>query len=286
MIEGSLNPRDRFNSNEDEKNDEVELPQENDDDDIPDWQGGQKAQGKVSKKICLKGGERSKGGALRSLDCVAEQLRLDHLVVETKKTLHWIRGQRQPQAGRTRFEDWEEDEVVRIKGYTSISMRYPAVHDSTKAIQEYARLTESYLYMRNKNWAKSRYDTVLIRYEQSEGDHTMANRRVARLLLLFSTECPVTATTIELAYVQLFRLVGTGPDPCSDMFKVRKDKYAVIEIDTIERGCHLIPSYSGFATPMASGRSLPSLDAYEDFSLNNYIDEHMYNTIYNADRWT
>ena len=108
----------------------------------------------------------------------------------------------------------------------------------------------------------------------------MSNRRVARLLLLFSVECPVTGERLNLAYVQLFRVVGADADPLSGMFKVRKDQYQVIEIDTIERGAHLIPCFSRFDTRMADGKSTPSLDVYTDFWLNNYIDIHMYNTIY------
>ena len=107
----------------------------------------------------------------------------------------------------------------------------------------------------------------------------MGNRRVARLLLLFSTLSPA-AEKLNLAYVQLFRVVS-HPDGSTGMYKIRKeDKYEVVEIDTIERGVHLIPCFVGYETKMANRFSRPALDVYKDYWINNQIDLHMYNTIY------
>ena len=65
------------------------------------------------------------------------------------------------------------------------------------------------------------------------------------------------------------------------MYKVRKEaKFDVIEIDTIERGVHLIPVFAGFDTKMANGITAPALDLYTDFWINNHVDLHMYNTVY------
>ena len=83
----------------------------------------------------------------------------------------------------------------------------------------------------------------------------------------------------KLAYVQLFQVVLQ--DEPSGMYKVRKEaRFDVIEIDTIERGVHLIPVFVGFDTKMANGTTAPALDLYSDFWINNHVDLHMYNTIY------
>jgi len=66
------------------------------------------------------------------------------------------------------------------------------------------------------------------------------------------------------------------------MFKVRKDRYAVIDIATIERGVHLVPCFPGLDTRMADTKSSPSLDVFTDFWINNYVDVHIYNTVYES----
>ena len=84
---------------------------------------------------------------------------------------------------------------------------------------------EAYGYGKNADWKKPRYDIVLIRYDQAEGNHTMSNRKVARLRLLFSIEVRAPGEDdfrkLDLAYVQLFSVVDNGADPLSGMFKVK-----------------------------------------------------------------
>ena len=276
--ESKLSSKDILRLNADDADgDEGTLDESDSEEDQQVKNGPIESEGEVSKKNSFIGRERWKG--FRYLEFIENQFKLETLVLETKKTLQWIRRGRQPIARRT-FDDWEDREPVSIRGYSALSIYYPMVHDATQPVQEIAKCTDVYYYGKNQEWGKSRYDTVLIRFEKSEGNHTMSNRRVARLLLLFSVECPVTGERLNLAYVQLFRVVGADADPLSGMFKVRKDQYQVIEIDTIERGAHLIPCFSRFDTRMADGKSTPSLDVYTDFWLNNYIDIHMYNTIY------
>ena len=108
----------------------------------------------------------------------------------------------------------------------------------------------------------------------------MSNRRIARVLLIFSAMSYWNEERFKLAFVQMF---STSPqvDRWSGMFKVKKqDLFEVVEIDTIERGVHLIPCFTGLDLKMANRRSDPALDVYTDFWLNNQIDMHMYNTIY------
>jgi len=67
------------------------------------------------------------------------------------------------------------------------------------------------------------------------------------------------------------------------MYKVKKAQwFDVVEIDTIERGVHLIPCYGGslVATCMTTATSLPALEVHDEFFINNQIDLSMYNIIY------
>ena len=122
---------------------------------------------------------------------------------------------------------------------------------------------------------------VLVRYDAGEEIDEMSNRRVARLHLLFSipdTESD-SGRKIDLAFVQLFRTIRP-PDPISGQYKVVKDRFDVIDMDTIERGVHLIPCFKGFESSMATANSAPALDVYREFFINNHVDIHIYNTVY------
>ena len=164
-----------------------------------------------------------------------------------------------------------------MTGFTRLAMQYPAVHDPSELVKEHVYARPDYAYGKDQTWRKPRYDTVLLRYDENEGVNTMSNRRVARVHLLFKTE--LGRDELSLAYIQLFQTVTF--DPYCGMYKVKKlERYEVIEVDTIERGVHLIPSYSGLDTAMATGNSPPALDTYTQFFINNHIDLHMYNTVY------
>ena len=250
-----------------------------DDDDVTgEDQGEAEIDEDLSKVVRLTSKGRWQGE--RNLEQVEKQLKLENLVSETKKFLEFLATAR---VSRT-VPDWLDGGVITAVGYSMLSVRYATVHDHTKHIRETLRSTETYGYGKNADWKKPRYDTVLIRYDQTEGNHTMSNRKVAHLRLLFSIEVRVPGEDdfrkLDLAYVQLFSVVGNGADPLSGMFKVRKDRYTVIDIATIERGVHLVPCFSSLETQMADAKSSPSLDVYTDFWLNNYVDVDMYNTVY------
>ena len=94
--------------------------------------------------------------------------------------------------------------------------------------------------------------------------------------------CNVTGKKIEMAYVKWFKLGINQWDSKTEMFKVKKSMpgdYGVIEIGSIKRGAHLVLCFKGFEMPMAKLDLKPSLDEYSDFWINNWIDEHKYNTI-------
>ena len=64
-------------------------------------------------------------------------------------------------------------------------------------------------------------------------------------------------------------------DHWTGMFKVKTlEKYEVVEVDSIERGVHLIPCFVGHETEMASANTVSALDNYDEFWINNYSDSH------------
>jgi hypothetical protein len=215
----------------------------------------------------------------RELSVVEEEESFMDLVVQTMRYWRWIHSGRRTNA-RRRAEDLNINERGRIEidGYRALRICYPSVHDGDMMIKEIIRSTPSWSYGQNTDWKKSRFDTVLVRYQEIEGGHQMASRRVARVLLFFS--CMMGDQVRKLAYVQLFQVVLQ--DKPSGMYKVKKDaaRFDVIEIETIERGVHLIPVSGGFDTKMANGTTAPALDLYSDFWINNHIDLHMYNTVF------
>ena len=73
----------------------------------------------------------------------------------------------------------------------------------------------------------------------------------------------------------------------SGQYKVVKDRFEVIDIETIEHGVHLIPCFKGFETSMATAKSPPALDVYREFFINNHVNIHMYNlyTSLDDERW-
>jgi hypothetical protein len=219
-------------------------------------------------------GERWKG--LKYVDDVERALELQNLTIETKKCIRWIRSDR-TQTSQRRLEGWQNEEIVQISGHACCELQYPQVYDTNVLITEFLRSTEKWSHGQHKG--HPRYDTVLIRWKEEEGDHSMSNRRVGRLLLLFSTVCNITRRTIEMAYVEWMIPASTW-DKKTEMFKVKRSgDCGVIGVDSIERGVHLVPVFDGFNTPMAATMR-PSLETYRDFWVNNWLDGHIYNTIY------
>jgi hypothetical protein len=217
----------------------------------------------------------------RDINYVETDLQLPNFSVETRKCLRWIRTKR---PSCYRLEKWEENEVIQIEGHTMARIQYPAVHDTMEIISEIIRSTEGYQYHQNRNWRAARFDTVLIRWEKDEGSHAMSNRRIGRVLLLFSAIPGSTGHTIGMAYVEWMRVTSNKWDGKTEMFKVARSnppEYMVVDIESIERGCHLVPCFEGFDTRMAGKPEFtPGLNEYTHFWINNWIDRHMYNTIY------
>ena len=101
---------------------------------------------------------------------------------------------------QTRGEDLDINERGRIEiyGYLALRICYPTVHDREVMIKEVIRSTQSWSYGQNTDWKKSRFDTVLIRYQAIEGGHQMASRWVARVLLFFRVLLVIRCTNSHM----------------------------------------------------------------------------------------
>jgi hypothetical protein len=222
------------------------------------------------------------------IETVERELELPNLTDETKKAIRWILTK---QSSRRRLNAADEEAGIAISRYSCATLQYPTVDDPIMLITERMRSTDQHQYGKDRNRTAPRYDTVLIRWSDSnDAEHCMSNRRVGRILLLFSTTYKLSLNEekpIELAYVEWFRLINNGWDNKTEMFKVKKaESFGVIDIRSIERGVHLVPCFKGFNTQKNGQGVQPSLDEYKEFWINNWIDRHMYNTIYgNPEKW-
>ena len=214
---------------------------------------------------------------LRELRTVAEDIGHHQLIGETFRYIRWVTSGRQQTIRRVPIGD----QRVELKGYLALRLSYLTVHDENVRIEECARSDPAWMHYQDKEWVKPRYDTVLLRYSNDEKeDRLMYNKRVARLLLLFSLATGNEHETHQLAFVEMFG-ISPSVDPDNGMYRVKKSSsFEVVEIETIEQGVHLIPVYKGTSTEMASSTSKPALDTFSEFWLNNQVNLHKYNSIY------
>ena len=134
----------------------------------------------------------------------------------------------------------------------------------------------------------------------------MTYQRVAEVLLLY--KCNREAMNMisahrgsdvgEYAYVQWMNTIGGRPDKDNGMYMIRRThQTAVIHIGDIERSVHLIPKYGrqiGATTKLIRKlqytlqdpvteeilKAPNAIAEFEEFWLNSWIDNHMYNQIY------
>jgi Plavaka transposase len=191
--------------------------------------------------------------------------------------------------------------LINTKGRSQVNDPHELVVDDAKCVNEHIRSGPVY---------GGRRDFVLVKRPTSNTrtqETSMTYRSVAELLLLF--KCNRGAMDMmsahsrgsdvgEYAYVQWMNTVGGRPDKDNGMYTVRRTRRtAVIHIGDIERSVHLIPKYGrqiGATTKLmrklqdtlrdaVTGEipKAPSATAeFEEFWLNSWIDNHMYNQIY------
>ncbi|KAF9487940.1 hypothetical protein BDN71DRAFT_1485194 [Pleurotus eryngii] len=127
-----------------------------------------------------------------------------------------------------------------------------------------------------------RYDTVYLSNES--GKAGFQGLHVARLRLLFSFKW--RGASYPCALVHWFSVTGDCPDPLTKLWIVEPDMYAnglpvtaVVHLDTIFRGAHLIG--------VAGSSFLPekfafhhTFDAFSHFYVNKYADHHAHETAF------
>ena len=203
---------------------------------------------------------------------------------ETLRTLAWIHDGRKPGSywRGAELQLSGAREIIVMAVYNALRLVYPQQADPSKLVMEYCRCTEKYPYGKDRNWMKPQCDTVLVRYNKNpvnrHGGSTMDGRRVARLASLFKLN---VLNNLQLALVQWFDC-SRMPEQDTGMFIVtKKQEFEVIEVDTIERGVHLIPHFGRPGTTRKARQGdVLGLDNYEKFVINNHVDLDLYNMIF------
>lgn len=108
---------------------------------------------------------------------------------------------------------------------------------------------------------------------------------IARVHLFFSFE--VGDDTFSCALIHQFCKSFDDPDPDNGMWIVEpdfdSDKYrvmSVVHVDSIVRAAHLLPVFRGNAAVPRVMNFSNTLDAYEAFYVNKYIDYHAFETVF------
>jgi hypothetical protein len=130
-----------------------------------------------------------------------------------------------------------------------------------------------------------RRDCVLIvEDEELDGMHGMV---VGRVKMFFSFEHK--DSFYPCALVDRFARVGRAPDPLTGMWKVKPETVkvrgntvrvrTVEHLETILRAVHLIPVFGNGDLPSHFDYRC-SLDAFEMYYVNKYIDHHAHETVF------
>jgi len=104
---------------------------------------------------------------------------------------------------------------------------------------------------------------------------------VARVLMFFSFT--FDEKPHQCALVHWYSIFGDQPDPDNRMWIVTPDYFggarslSVIHIDSIFRAAHLLPIFDVTPLPRTLNYTA-TLDSFQAFYVNNYIDYHAYET--------
>jgi hypothetical protein len=128
-----------------------------------------------------------------------------------------------------------------------------------------------------------RYDCVLV--QVGPEDDGFRSMQAARTRLFFSIKHD--DTIIPCALVEWYETVGDNPDDKVGMWVVKPEYTAnrqrrvaaVIHLDSVVRGIHLIPVYKGLQISRKHSYSM-TLNTFRQFYINKYIDYHAFETIY------
>ena len=128
-----------------------------------------------------------------------------------------------------------------------------------------------------------RHDCVLVQVDSE--DNGFRSMQVARVRLFFSIKHD--DETIPCALVEWYETVGIAPDRTAGMWVVKPEYTAnrqrrvaaVVHLDSVVRGVHLIPKYRKQQISWKHTYST-TLDDFERFYVNKYIDYHAFETIH------
>ena len=107
---------------------------------------------------------------------------------------------------------------------------------------------------------------------------------VARVLLFFSFM--IDEELHQCALVHWFSTLGNQPDPDNGMWVVvpkaagQSRSVSVVHIDSIVRAAHLLPIFDKEPIPHTLNYT-KTLDLFQGFYVNSYIDYHAYETVFN-----
>jgi len=110
----------------------------------------------------------------------------------------------------------------------------------------------------------------------------MSDLLIARVLLFFSFM--FDDEPHQCALVHWFSIFGDQPDPDNGMWIVTPDhvgsarNLSVIHIDSIFRAAHLLPIFDASPLPRTLNYTA-TLDSFQGFYVNKYIDYHAYETV-------
>jgi hypothetical protein len=136
----------------------------------------------------------------------------------------------------------------------------------------------------NPTWGKEgmpRHDCVFI--EEDPELPGFAGLGLGRIRLLFSFA--INDTKYPCALIEWFKKIGDGPDPDLGMWMVEREMKngqrvaSVVHLDTILRGAHLTPAFGEDFVPRHL-RYVDTLDVFQSYYVNKYIDGHGFETIF------
>ena len=124
-----------------------------------------------------------------------------------------------------------------------------------------------------------RYDCILVSNGSSSEGPSMSDFLIARVLMFFSFM--INGELHQCALIHWFSVSGDQPDPDNGMWVVTPDYFSgarnlsVIHIDTIFHAVHLLPIFNTTPLPRTLNYTA-TLDSFQGFYLNTYIDYHTY----------
>jgi hypothetical protein len=127
-----------------------------------------------------------------------------------------------------------------------------------------------------------RYDCVFVSNGSNSEESIMSNLLIARVLLFFSFT--FNDELHQCALIHWFSVFGDQPDPDNGMWVVSPDYsngarvLSVIHIDSIFRAAHLLPIFDTTTLPRTLNYT-QTLDLFQGFYVNKYIDYHAYETV-------